>query len=165
MWESSLFFSCHGIPNPICLGQCEHSHQQACVVPGLPALPQHMSQQWLCHNEGQDMKVSSMITGKIISLCTTISSTLNKVHSTLLLYRRGKEELGCLLFNGLGICRHPGTEQMKAWHDGYPTGKLFTAYKYIDTKFIFGSQRSHLKLYRTSLFGWFNILILSRSGK
>lgn len=35
--------------------------------------------------------------------------------------------------------------------DSYPTGKLFAAYKHIDTKFIFRIQSSYAKFYRTSL--------------
>lgn len=51
---------------------------------------------------------------------------------------------------------HPGTEKA-TWHYGmhkdHPTEKLFIAYKYSHTKFIFRSQSFHSKLYRTSLSG------------
>lgn len=44
-----------------------------------------------------------------------------------------------------------GRHGMTLWHGGYPTEKLFVAYKHLDSKLVFRRKSSHPKLYRTSL--------------
>lgn len=132
-------------------------------MPGLPVPPEYTSQQWLHHTKGQDTKASSMITDKVISLCTTISSTLNKVESLTALccfIEEGKRswDVYLLMFWGSG-----DLEQRKACVTAIPQeSSLLLTNTLIPNSY--SESKAPMQSFTELLFGWFNISILSRFG-